>query len=443
MKTVLILAHEHRPYQRSASTIGAQRTYAFAKFLPLFNYKVIVLCCDGNRRRQLDPADFADFKKTIPHLVNQQKELLTRVYPLPSLKFSGVVDYLWFKTVSMQSNGLFLPKIFFLSNLIRPLLSLLKQLTKGDYSSSWGDVAYVVAEEILKKDKIDYILAEHSPDSSIFIAKKLHDKYKIPWGIDYRDFVLIPFENKYLNLFKTHHSKLIKTASFFINVTPGWSKLFKHSFRKDSYTLTNGYDADDFRDNLEFRSKSNYFSIVYTGSIYIEYQDFPVFMEGLSLFIDSLEDSKKKIIRFEYCGSAFEYVKEVAQKYSLLKYCNISKNLPRETALDMMICADVLLLMGSKKGNKFHSGKFYPGKTFEYFYTKNFILTIPNDGGDLHEIIQDYGNGNSCDTSEEVYDCLRARFEGGYKKNKMNDSPIQKYNREIITKELSEILNNL
>src|SRR5687767_4208684 len=50
LKTALFFAYACAPYNRPESTIGAQRPAKFAKYLPQFGWRAIVICADARAK---------------------------------------------------------------------------------------------------------------------------------------------------------------------------------------------------------------------------------------------------------------------------------------------------------------------------------------------------------------------------------------------------------
>ena len=136
MKTVLILAYECAPYHRPGSVIGAQRPYQFAKHLPKFGWRAIVLCCDFSGRYFLDPREHWELivKKEVSEKLSNGKSHQSLTIPLPSLRFADIFDKIWLSSVFFDKiKGTFSAKPNFWNGLKRKITSFIK-LFRGDHS---------------------------------------------------------------------------------------------------------------------------------------------------------------------------------------------------------------------------------------------------------------------------------------------------------------------
>ncbi|HEY7547674.1 MAG TPA: hypothetical protein VID27_22440, partial [Blastocatellia bacterium] len=91
-KTALIFAHECAPYNRPESTVGAQRPAQFAKYLPDFGWRAIVICCDHKRRGIARAEDLTDIERDAKRAIEQADPRASIIIPTPSLRWDGLVD---------------------------------------------------------------------------------------------------------------------------------------------------------------------------------------------------------------------------------------------------------------------------------------------------------------------------------------------------------------
>src|SRR5688572_26161503 len=107
LRTVLIFAHECAPYNRVESTIGAQRPAQFAKYLPEFGWRAIVICCDSRQRESAERADSESIAKQVRQTLRSAGPGDSVVIPTPSLKWDGWLDRWWraFRSNHNRTNG--------------------------------------------------------------------------------------------------------------------------------------------------------------------------------------------------------------------------------------------------------------------------------------------------------------------------------------------------
>lgn len=417
--TLLIFAYECYPYHRTASTIGAQRPYQFAKHLATMGWKVIVLCSDHTARRTIKHQDVTPLVNSLYafHQSSLKEENLT-VVPLPSLQFYGLSDYIWSTTVTKGEGDVYIGKPFPYS-VLRKVTTVYHQLRNGDYSSSWVPVAKAFAEIILKDHPVNIILGEHSPDAGIILADWCSRKYNIPWVADFRDPVLWPFKGLLHKLYKPVVKKIVASASATISVNSYWASLDKALFGKPSYTVINGYDEELFS-RVTAHSFSS-FTVSYFGSISGQFQDVQPSLDAFAAFLKKHRDVQD-IVLF-YRGLHDKQFYAHCQRAGIPdQYLDVSGFEDRTNIVAYMKGSHVLLIYSIppyKSKSIYEIKGFYPGKIFEYIGAETPILLYPSDQGMLASLIEDQKKGRACHQEEEAIHF----FEEAYQKWKMNHAP--------------------
>lgn len=445
MKTILIIAYECAPYNRPGSTVGAQRPYQFAKNLPAFGWNSIVLCSDFRSRYSLNPE--SNWKKDIDHIVNEelsswdQKKSIT--ISLPSLSCADAIDRVWLGTVNRDNTiGTFTAKQGVLNFLKRKTASFLK-LFRGDHSQSWQPVAIVAASKILSTYKIDFIMAEHGPDASIFVCRKLYSLFNVPWCVDFRDPVLRFYDGYYRPLMKMVYRYYLKRCSFLMAVHSHWATLDKHDFNKPTFVITNGFDSDEFRFANPSQQKVNepILRLFYGGNIDFRYQSLDVLFQAFQLL-----SGNNSVIEFTYIGNAFSRVASMAETYKLGSRVRALPFIPRDQYLEMVSSADLVVLLSfMDKKNRFFERGLYPGKVFEYFGMQKPIVCIPGDHGILDDLILEVNAGSAYADPEELASYLLQMLKYKTEGKTLPYTPTQarhNYSREAQTKNLAAHLNN-
>lgn len=448
MKTVLIHAYECAPYHRPGSTIGAQRPKQFAKYLPVFGWRTVVLCSDFSNRYHLNPK--SDWKKVINELVSEkvnqwegEGEERGLILPLPSLTHGSLLDKFWLHTVQIiPEEGVFAPKKGILLSILRKILSFLKFFW-GDHSQSWQKVAVQATKQLLNNGiRPDIQIAEHGPDAGLYVSQKIYQKFQIPWVVDCRDPLLMGFPPNVQILLKLYCKYfLLRSAEALINVNPAWVMKEGERFGKAAYLVTNGYDQEEFEDihSLEMGSSAR-IKILYYGNFY-PFQDMEGFLKELGDCCKKSISLKNKII-FEYYGSAYRKLEGWAEECGLTNQIISHPFIVRKHLLERAKSADLLLLLSVApyKSNippDFSHG-FYPGKVFEYFGLRTPILCYPGDKGELSNLLAESKSGYIVDKGQ-LYDFL-LQFKQG------NNSLIQNmswYSRKNQSRILADLLFKL
>lgn len=438
-KTILIFAYECSPYHLHTSTIGAQRPAQFAKYLPAFNWRVIVLCCDSRKRRVFDRNDIKSIEYIVKQYFPNPHQSESIIIPIPSLKYDGIIDRLW-SWLNAKNSHVF--------NFLRKILTFVK-FFKGDYSQSWQPCARLAADLIAKKTKIDCCLGEHSPDAGLFLAKWYAKKYNVPWIADFRDPILQSYSKFLRLLFSPFVKKMFKSASVIVNVNPYWSGLDKQLFNRPVRTVTNGFDPCEFDSNTKMEQETvfvGYFGNFNKMDIINEYTGLHIFLKGLAQFIDRNNNLKNKI-KFIYRGRDSHKVNFLVKKNNVENSVEAASAVTRcETLRLMQKCHALLLVSVSPHVNdELLKQGFYPGKVFEYFGALRPILCIPGDKGMLEELVLRTNTGVILNSSDQVEKFLKLLSGEWFQKRQLLYSPnknqVGRYTRRFQTKLLAAILD--
>ena len=434
MKTVLIFAHECAPYHRPQSTIGAQRPAQFARHLPAFGWRAIVICCAQGQRESLDRKDLARVRYATQEALAQAEADTSFIIPTPSLIHDGWLDRAWRATLPARA-----PR----RAPLRKLLTAVKFAT-GDWSQSWQPCAQTAADVVAEQVKIDVCLAEHSPDASFFLARWFKKKYGVPWLADLRDPVLRPFQGATRRVYARVARHLVAGAAGTIAVTPVWAEMDAQLFGKPSRCISNGYDPTEYAPSAPRRHER--LIIGFAGNIR---ETFDIFMDGLKLAAERLPPAERRALCFRYWGIAHEKVAQKAAQAGLSDLCEIQPHGPRETVLHALNETDLLLLLTlprSSQRDPYLAQGLYPGKVFEYFGVQRPILCVPDDGGLLDDLLRRSRTGVAAGTPRAVADylleTLRHWQKGGTIPYQPDAVVLQSYTRQHLTEQLAQALTS-
>lgn len=109
----------------------------------------------------------------------------------------------------------------------------------------------------------------------------------------------------------------------------------------------------------------------------------------------------------------------------------------------MLSKADALLLLATNTKNS----EVFTGKLFEYFYMRKAILAVIRYEGELSEMLKDYGNTFiGIETIDNSVEHAIKKLYTEWKKNTLhkpiNESFINEFDREQLTKKLSDIFQS-
>jgi len=358
MKRVLIIAYDFPPLP----SIGGLRPFSWHKhFVKQGVYPIIITRKWNSNIKNIDDYYFND----IPGVVKEEtKESLIIKIP----KSSSSLDRL---------------KIFLSRNkliIFRKIITFIELIFKWKFSFL-DDKAFLYryAKKYLDENKVDFIIASGEPFILFKYANKLSKKYNIPWVADYRDgwttnhVVYYSLDRKLLKpLEKYYEKKFLRRASYFMSVSKMLIWNIQSVIKKNGFLIENGVDLETLKKATPHKETQNYFSIVYTGSIYTRH--------NVDLFIDSfLEFSKSKTkVKLILIGVTLrpsvhlERLLDLEEKYPEL--IEIKGVISNEKALSYQKASSVLLKFNLAPQNQGYFG----AKLYEYAAAKKPILTIPS-----------------------------------------------------------------
>lgn len=438
MRTVLIFAHECAPYNAPASTIGAQRVAQFAKHLPSFGWRAVVICCDSRERGAGFSSDAA---LRIERVIRDCKAEESLIIPTPSLRWDGLLDRLW-RTSNGASRSL--PYRY----LWRKPLTALKQLTFGDYSSAWQPCAREAAEILLGLIRVDACIGEHTPDAGVLLARWFARRTGVPWVADFRDPALRPFPPTLRLLYLPRIRSLLSTAAQVVSVNDHWAELDRKMFRRPTTNIPNGFDPDEF-EPTESPQRSSAYTIAYCGNLNPEIQTISPFFEALRLVSIALNGASAEV-RFVYRGNGAAYVSDLACTSGVSDLVDAEGHVPREQALRTLRSADSLLLLsiaGRAREEKYFARGLYPAKTFEYFGARRPILCVPGDGGMLDALIRETNTGvclgDPASIAEHILTAHRLWKIGQPAVYEPNEELVRQFTRKSLTRTLADVLDGI
>ena len=301
---------------------------------------------------------------------------------------------------------------------------------------------YSKGESILENNRIDLIMGTTPPLSNLTIASRLSLKYSKPWIADFRDIVeqdpKFCFRDillKYRILYR--RKKIVKSASLITTVSKHHKKTLEESLKKSVSLIEYGFDSTMFKPI--FLHSSKIFTITYMGRLLDLKQRNPsILFEAIDDLIKNniIPSAKIKIL---FYGTEKELLNELLKKYEcricvtifdIIDYDKVPKVL-QESCLNLVLSSKTSLGVLTTK-------------LFEYLAVNRPILSIPNDHGELAEVINISNGGFVCDTKEELVQKIKELFliwENTFTiKSNTNLEFINKFSREYQSKCLYDMI---
>lgn len=435
LRTALFFAHECAPHHRAESTMGAQRPAQFAKHLPEFGWRALVLCCDANRRRTARRGDRASIEAEVAQRSAEADPESSLLVPTPSLVSDGVIDATWSHLQKRDTSGGL--------TLMRRALTLAKY-SLGDHSQSWQPCARWAAEALDRQCTIDACVGEHGPDAGLFLARWFNRKHGVPWIADFRDPILRPVGYWSRYLYRPVARHLVSTAEHVLNVTPYWTELDRELFGRHATCIPNGFDPEDYpAEELEPE-----FTVSYTGNLVPE-QPIEIALDAWAIFVAGLEPRERANVRLVYRGLSIDRVRDAAAHIDAGATLDLGGRVDREETLRIMQRSQLLLLLSASDSNphSYLSRGLYPGKIFEYFGARRPILCVPGDAAQLEALLEETGTGAIRSSRDSVAEFFAESFSEWKRTGRLAYRPdtaaVARYERRAQAEALASILDGV
>ena len=399
-KTALIIAYYYPPTNNG----GVQRPASFAKYLPLYGYKPIVITCQT------------------PEATSSEKGILRVPDPGAELTAAGGIKSLPFRGIR---------KVLFKSGIL------------PGYLYWWYKEVLKSIDSAIEEYSPDVILATFPPQENLMVGMEISKRHNIPLILDFRDGMAFeslgvePFLVKWR--FKQLETQLVNSSVGVITVTDPITDYFNEKYPGcNASTISNGFDPEEWVDvkkiNLE-----NKINIVYTGRLSFSEQGRSI--GSLIKAIDCLKEDEKKHLCLHMVGDFSEQEKALIHGTLNPKLVNFVGFVNRKMALQYQYSADLLLLVTSLGQRSVATGKL-----FEYLAANRPIFAL-TEGTAAEDIINRTGTG-ICLSPNDIEGITRQL------KNIINMYPnvdfykpipeqIAKYDRKLLTKQLADVFDRI
>lgn len=300
------------------------------------------------------------------------------------------------------------------------------------------------AKELIIEHRMDYIYTSSPPLNIIYHAERLSNEFKLPLIADFRDLkndILLarkpPKQNLksklemcLLNVFlKRALSKPLVTTT---TVNEEFRTYLAGLGVKNIEVVHNGFEENLLNMKRSIRNKE--FAISLIGTVYAQQNLVPL-LSGISAF---LKEYTSLNIKVKFIGTMT--ISEVGQKILKLlsdKRVIVTNKMDRNKALKIGKNSEILCYIGWPE----HKG-IYSGKIFEYLALKKNILIAPKDNGVIDKLLEETGQGQSFNTSEQVFQYLvmtykRWKIHGPFEYDSDN---IYQYSREYQNAKIQRII---
>lgn len=386
-KKVLIIAYCFPPLE----VIGSRRPYGFARYLRCFDWQPIVLTIKhpGNSPAGIEviTTDFTDRIASIKRMMGLRDD--TGIHQQLGLEITKKYDYSTWRSKVIK--------------FMREVVAF------PDDERGWYRHAVDAASEKLCTERVDAIVSTSFPVTSHLIARKLKQKYGIPWVADLRD---LWTQNHYYNKFnlirlieRRLEIKTLSDADALVTVSrPLADMLGSLHAGKDILCITNGYDPEDF--GADNRSLTKKFTITYTGRLYNGLRDpLMLFKVAAKLIAEGKIDGN--LIEIRIYGKPEEWLRDDIRKFALEKVVGLYGFISREEAIEKQKESQLLLLL---LWNDEKEEGVYTGKLFEYLGSKRPIIALGGGNSIVRELLESTNSGHFAENEEQLEDIVLRHY---------------------------------
>jgi glycosyltransferase involved in cell wall biosynthesis len=314
-----------------------------------------------------------------------------------------------------------------------------------DHKIGWVPFAVKAGISALLTNRYCAVMVTCGPFSSVLAAERVAKMGKLPLVIDYRD--LWSLNNTFdqpqgmsFRLLQRLESRFMNRADLVLTATDFMKRMLLQKFGQNLETkllpVFNGWDEADFKGLQKRRQTDGIIRIAYLGTLYGD--------RPLAAFYEAVHQTAQKPTkpRFEIhlVGNFYPETHQEAAASPLAGSIVFIGQQPHRTALQMMLDADILLLVIGKKASNW----ILTGKLFEYLRTGNPILTLADPGSEAAGILQDCGHVPPCPIDD--VDAIKTGLKHILKALRTGTDTYQipqKYERGRQIRKLHERLLNL
>lgn len=417
-------------YWPPAGGPGVQRWLKFAKYLPEFGLDPIILTVDPKTATYPIVDDSLTLETSDMEVHYAETKELFSLYKKASGR--SEVPYSGFANESDKPGPRQRLAKFIRGNFFIP-----------DPRRAWNKRAVKKALELIDKQNIKHVITTSPPHSSQLIGLELKKRRDISWMADLRDpWTDIYYYNQFYptQLARKYDLRLERTifekADYISTVSKDLVRLFKEKSAKIHESkfviLPNGYDADDFSENLDAVTSQKW-TMSYTGTVTKDYS-----LEGLFTALRELPEDVANRVKVQFVGRRDEVLEKTLEsmKTDFPVEVVTKGHVDHKKAVAIMRTSNALLLgipnIANNKG-------ILTGKIFEYLGSQTPVLGLGPVDGDAAAILHETKAGEMFDYSnvQGIKNWIIDSVNGG---NQYLSSSHHDYERKSLTQKLAEAL---
>ena len=249
-----------------------------------------------------------------------------------------------------------------------------------DRHVGWIPFAVRAGKELMSRTKIDLVYASGPPFATFVVARKLANRFGIPWVAEYRDgwsrYVYAPKPAWRQWLDEHIEDRVTAAASGIVTVSAPWVDYYERRFHHPAIAIPNGFDPE-ILNGAEGPSRApgasgiEPLTVVHMGGLYGDLRD-------PTALYDAIKQSGLSPAELQICfyGTLDEQVMPLAHRCGVPEFVASKPRVPFSQSIAIQRHSDVLLLLQSPL-----EPRNVPAKLFEYLAARRPILGIGLDEG--------------------------------------------------------------
>ncbi len=318
---------------------------------------------------------------------------------------------------------------------------VLPRLFVPDKFALWPWTAVRKGIDLVRREKIDLVLATAPPYSVALAARSIAAATALPLVVDFRDeWTGYPLfhEKPYPDEHRRLENQVLARCSYLTTVSDKSRGNFSNRFDPAKIrVIRNGFDRQDF---THFESSDAprplKFCIGYAGRLNALHSPTSLFKALREL---KQQGNLPDHIRLMFIGgtSNERYLHHFPELHGIVDFQPYQ---PHTECLQRLAGTDALLLLATQA----HNTEIITGKVFEYFYLKKPILAVLSTAGELKHLLEAYGP--ACIGYENDIPSIQNAFlkliAASHTQNypKIADTFVQQFDRQTQAHELAEVL---
>ncbi len=345
MKKVLILAYDYPPYP----SVGGIRPSVWVKYFREYGVEPIVVTRQWSSN-QVSAMNYVLPGETTEVIVetNAFGKILKAPYK-PSLSNKLLIRY---------GENRF--------GLLRKALTGLLEIFQYFLPVGTKRSIYQAADDFLKTEKVDVIIATADPFVLFHYANKLSKKHGIPWVADYRDPWSHYEERKgdfWFKFARNREKAIVQNAAHLISVSEMITDLVQElTGKKSSSVLPNGFDPELIEKSVHIEQNRETLTIAHAGTIY-DWHPLEQFLKAVNEWRSNYSNFSvifyglNQIDRLEKC---------LTELPELRSHISWTERIPNEEMIEHLRKSNVTLM--------FNYYAYMGTKIFDYFAVNRLML---------------------------------------------------------------------